>query len=100
MKVTKETYKDVEMSKIYYENSINTLKDEILKITLFRDRLKQLIDIIDDYEINDTNRELLEECSIKLNKIFQVQNNLSRMLILLFCFFFSFFQVFFDGAYI
>ena len=59
MKTTEQTYIDVQRAKALYEARIKDLKYEILKITLFRERLEQLIEIVDHYDIDDTNRDLL-----------------------------------------
>ena len=68
MKTTEQTYIDVQRAKALYEARIKDLKYEILKITLFRERLEQLIEIVDHYDIDDTNRDLLFACASKLNE--------------------------------
>ena len=67
MRVEQQTYIDVERTKAHYDARIKECRDELLKLVLFRDRLKQLLEIIDEYEIDETNLDLLKECAMKLN---------------------------------
>ncbi|MDE0314757.1 MAG: hypothetical protein OXM61_07645 [Candidatus Poribacteria bacterium] len=72
MVIADQTYINVQKTKLMYEARIKDHNNEILKITLLRKRLEQLIEILDTHEIDETNRDLLSECASKLNKKLEI----------------------------
>lgn len=57
-----KTYRDIQHSKTHYEARIKSVEKQILKLVLLRTRLQELLDILENAEIDETNADLLESC--------------------------------------
>ncbi len=68
MHVSNTTYADVQKTKVYYESCIEKSKTELVKLVLLRTRLEELLDILEAYEVDETNTDLIQKCLENLNQ--------------------------------
>lgn len=66
-----QTYRELQYKKASYEALIKQHNGEFLKLILLRTRLEQLLEILDTYEVDETNADLLEKCFEALGKKLQ-----------------------------
>ena len=73
MRFTDEsTYRDIQYKKAGYEARINQHSGSLIKLVLLRTRLEELLEILDLYEVDETNADLLAKCFEALSNKLQV----------------------------
>ena len=63
------TYDDVQRNEAIFKALIRQNEKELTQLVILRTRLEQLLSMLDEYSVDETNQDLLELCAIKLDKV-------------------------------